>query len=153
MKIHVVAVGRMRNGPVRDVCDEYLQRLKRYGPAEVVEVKPADDGELPRRIAQESERLLQVLNPGDHVVALDERGKEKSSVELSELLKALELRAIRRTVFIIGGAYGLGDEVRKKGMLLSLSKMTLPHELCRVVLLEQLYRARTIQNGEPYHHA
>jgi 23S rRNA (pseudouridine1915-N3)-methyltransferase len=153
MKIHVVAVGRMRNGPLREVCDDYIGRLKRYGPAEIIEVKPADDGDVARRVAQEAERVLGVLAPGDQVVALDERGKQMSSVELSELLKTLELRAIRRAVFIIGGAYGLSDEVRKKGILLSLSKMTLPHELCRAVVLEQLYRARTIQNGEPYHHA
>ncbi len=153
MKIHVVAVGKMRSAPLREVCADYLGRLKRYGPAEVLEVKAAETGDVARRTADETKRVLDELEPGDHVVALDERGKQLSSVELAELLKTLELRAIRRVAFVIGGAYGLGDEVRKKGAMISLSKLTLPHELCRAVVLEQLYRARTIQKGEPYHHA
>ena len=153
MKIHVVAVGKMRSAPLREVCVDYLGRLKRYGPAEVLEVKAAETGDVARRTSDETKRVLEELEPGDHVVALDERGKQLSSVELAELLKTLELRAIRRVAFVIGGAYGLGDEVRKKGSMISLSKLTLPHELCRAVVLEQLYRARTIQKGEPYHHA
>lgn len=153
MKLHVLAVGKLRSAPVREICADYLARLKRYGPADMVEVKAAESGDVARRIADESTRILEELEPGDHVVALDERGKQVSSVELAELLKTLELRAIRRAVFVIGGAYGLSDDVRKKGTMLSLSKLTLPHELCRAVVLEQLYRARTIQKGEPYHHA
>jgi 23S rRNA (pseudouridine1915-N3)-methyltransferase len=153
MKIHLVAVGRLRSALLKELCSDYLARLKRYGPAEVIEVKAAESGDEARRIAEESTRLLAELEPGDRVLALDERGKQMSSPELSAFIQELELHATRRLMLLLGGAYGLGDEVRKKGTLLSLSKMTLPHELCRAVVLEQLYRARTIQRGEPYHHA
>ena len=153
MKIVLLAVGRLRSEPLREVCADYLARLKRYGSAEVVEVKASENGDAARRIADESARLLDQLAPSDHVMALDERGKTLSSPELAKVLKDLELRSTKRLVLILGGAYGLSDEIRRRGTLLSLSKMTFPHELCRAVALEQLYRARTIQNGEPYHHA
>ena len=80
-------------------------------------------------------------------------GRRSVRRSFRKVLKDLELRSTKRLVLILGGAYGLSDEIRRRGTLLSLSKMTFPHELCRAVALEQLYRARTIQNGEPYHHA
>src|SRR5262249_23605113 len=142
-----------RSVPLRDVCADYLERLKRYGPAEVVEVKAAESGSVEQRVTQEGERLLSALQPGDQIQVLDERGKQLSSEEWAQTIKNLELRSVRRMVLILGGAYGISAEVKRKGTLVSLSKMTLPHELCRAVILEQLYRARTIQRGEPYHHA
>jgi 23S rRNA (pseudouridine1915-N3)-methyltransferase len=153
MKIILFAVGRLRSAPLRDVCADYLERLKRYGPAEVLEVKAAESGSIDQRMAQEGERLLSALQPNDQVLVLDERGKQFSSEEWSQTLKGHELRSVRRMVLILGGAYGISAEVKRKGTLVALSKMTLPHELCRAVILEQLYRARTIQRGEPYHHA
>jgi len=153
MKIVLLAVGRLRSAPLRDVCADYLARLQRFGPAEVVEVKAADSQSIQQRLAQEGQRLLAALQPSDWLVVLDERGKQLSSVELSDALKTHELRAVRRLVFVLGGAYGLADDVKRMGTLLALSKMTLPHEFCRALIMEQLYRARTIQRGEPYHHA
>ncbi len=153
MRIVVLAVGRLRSAPLRQVCEDYLARLSRYGPAEIKEVKAAESLAADAAVAQESARLLQALEPADPVLVLDERGAQMSSPELSKLLATHELRSTKRLVFVLGGAYGLSDEFRKRGKLLSLSRMTFPHELCRAVLLEQLYRARTIQRGEPYHHA
>jgi 23S rRNA (pseudouridine1915-N3)-methyltransferase len=153
MKIILLAVGKLRSAQLRDICADYVERLQRYGPAEVLEIKASESGSPDQRILQEGERLLSALQPSDHVVVLDERGKQWSSVELCEALKNWELRSVRRVAFVLGGAYGIAQEVKRKGTLLSLSKMTLPHELCRAVILEQLYRARTIQRGEPYHHA
>jgi 23S rRNA (pseudouridine1915-N3)-methyltransferase len=153
MRIIVLAVGRLRSALLRELCAEYLERLSRYGPAAVEEVKAADVGAAQERVAQESARLLAALLPADRVLVLEERGAQLSSVELSELLKAQELRGAKRLVFVLGGAYGVSDAVRQRGKLLALSKLTLPHELCRALLLEQLYRARTIQHGQPYHHA
>jgi 23S rRNA (pseudouridine1915-N3)-methyltransferase len=126
--------------------------LQRYGAVEVREVKAADSGTREQNIAQEGTRLLAALEGSDAVHILDERGTEVSSVELAELLNKCQLRGVRRLVFILGGAYGLSKEVQNRGKRLSLSRLTLPHELCRALVLEQLYRARTIQKGEPYHH-
>jgi len=153
MRIVLLAVGRLRSNPLRDVCADYLGRLCRYGAASVEELKPADFGSPPERVARESARVLAALLPTDRVHVLDERGAQMSSLELCELLKNHELHGAKRLVFVVGGAYGVSDAVRERGKLLALSKLTLPHELCRALLLEQLYRARTIQRGEPYHHS
>jgi len=153
MKIVLLAVGRLRNASVRELCDDYLARLQRYGLAEVLEVKAAEARTPIQAVAEESERLLAALLPRDRVIVLDERGTQAASPDLALILKAAEMQAVKRLVFVIGGAFGVNDAVRKRGRILSLSKLTMPHELCRVLVLEQLYRARTIQRGEPYHHA
>ena len=153
MRILVLAVGRLRSKPLREVCADYLDRLSRYGPASVEELKPADSGAPDQRVAQESARILAALLPAERVCVLDERGAQCASLELCEMLKAFELHGAKRLVFVLGGAYGVNDALRQRGKLLALSKLTFPHELCRALLLEQLYLARTIQHGQPYHHA
>ena len=96
--------------------------------------------------------MLSRLKDGDHLVACDERGKEMTSEELARFIQ-LRATGTGRLVFAVGGAYGLTDEFRKRaGLVLALSRMTLPHELARVVLTEQLYRALSIMRGMPYHH-
>lgn len=152
MKIVVLTVGKLRSKALKEVCDEYLARLKRYGSAEIVEVK-ASEGLAPEKaIEVECSNLIKNIEPTDTVWVLDERGKEYRSIELSNMIMSLEIKSVKRLIIVLGGAYGLNASVRSKGSLLSLSKMTLPHELCRALLLEQLYRARTIQRDEPYHH-
>ena len=153
MRIVLLAVGRLRSSPLRELCADYLGRLCRYGAASMEDLKPASCGPAQQRVVQESARLLAALLPTDRVCVLDERGAQMTSLELCELLKDHELHGAKRLVFVLGGAYGVNDAVRERGKLLALSKLTLPHELCRVLLLEQLYRARTIQAGEPYHHS
>lgn len=153
MQILLLAVGRLRSQPLRELCADYLQRLARYGRTSVAEVKAAGPDSPARSVDQESARLLAALQPADQVCVLDERGAQSSSVELCELLKNHERHGVKRLVFVLGGAYGVNDAVRKRGKLLALSRLTFPHELCRLLLLEQLYRARTLQRGEPYHHA
>jgi 23S rRNA (pseudouridine1915-N3)-methyltransferase len=152
MKIILLCVGKLRSAPFKEVCADFLTRLQRYGAAEVREVKASDAGSPAQSVSQECGRLLDQLEPNDSVFVLDERGIQISSVELSDVLNKQELRGVKRCVLILGGAYGLSDEIRSKGKLVALSRLTLPHELCRVVMLEQLYRARSIQKGEPYHH-
>ena len=127
--------------------------MQRYGPAEVKEVKAAESAAPAQASAEECRRLAEALTPSDQVLVLDERGSQMTSPELANFIEQGELRGVKRLALVLGGAYGLTDELRKRGKMLSLSKMTLPHELCRAVTLEQLYRARTIQRGEPYHHA
>ena len=152
MKIRLLCVGKLRSAPLKRVCDDYAGRLRRYGAFEIREVKDASARTPEQAVDAESVCLLKALNSSDSVLVLDERGKELTSRQLARRISELELRSTRALTLVLGGAHGLSDAVRARGELLALSKLTFPHELCRAVLLEQLYRARTIQRGEPYHH-
>ena len=140
MRYVLVALGgsRMKNAALRAVCDEYLDRLRHYTKVEEHETK-------------DEARVLGAVPEGARLVALTRRGDEWSSVQLAEWTERWELDG-RDVVFALGGADTLPDDVlRKAERLWSLSQLTLPHEVARVVLYEQLYRAHTIRRGEPYH--
>jgi len=138
MRYRIVAVGRMKNAALRAVCDEYLDRLRHYTKVEEHETK-------------DETRVLAAVPEGARLVALTRRGEEWSSVHLAEWTERWEMDG-RDVVFALGGADTLPDDVlRKAERLWSLSQLTLPHEVARVVLYEQLYRAHTIRRGEPYH--
>jgi 23S rRNA (pseudouridine1915-N3)-methyltransferase len=150
----IVAVGKLR-GWAAEGCEDYLTRLRRYFPVEIVEV-PEED--MNRRspqdvLAAEGERLLKRIPTGAHVVALDRvRGKPLSSEELARKLDSLGVSGRSHVVFVLGGPLGLSPEVLGRAdERLSFGPMTLPHALARVVLLEQLYRAVKIGRGEKYH--
>lgn len=158
MTIAVVGVGRLRERFYRDAADEYLKRLKRFGPVEEIELpdlpEPANSSlaieEQIRR--REGEAILARVKPGDHVVALCIDGRQMTSEQLAARVRALEDRGVQRTLFVIGGSLGLSDAVvRRADERLSFSPMTFPHQLARVMLLEQLYRARKIGANERYH--
>lgn len=141
MKLTIIAVGKLRDPWVREGCEEYAQRLRRHFPLEIIEVKEASD--VNGRIAGRQ-----------HVVVLDERGREPTSKELAQRLATWMSSGLGGITFIVGGADGLRPEtVAKANEQLSLSRLTLPHRLARLVLLEQLYRALSIVRGEPYHRA
>ena len=158
MTIAVVGVGRLRERFYRDAADEYLKRLKRFGPVEEIELpdlpepahsSPAIEEQIRRR---EGEAILARVKPGDHVVALCIDGRQMTSEQLAARVRALEGRGVQRTLFVIGGSLGLSDAVvRRADERLSFSPMTFPHQLARVMLLEQLYRARKIGANERYH--
>lgn len=158
MTIAVVGVGRLRERFYRDAADEYLKRLKRFGPVEEIELpdlpepansSPAIEEQIRRR---EGEAILARVKPGDHVVALCIDGRQMPSEQLAARVRALEDRGVQRTLFVIGGSLGLSDAVvRRADERLSFSPMTFPHQLARVMLLEQLYRARKIGANERYH--
>lgn len=154
MKIAVMAFGKLRSKELSAVAAEYLKRLSRYSPAEVVELRD-ERGEDAASRRKEAGHLAAALKPGDFVVLLDERGRQLSSPELGAMINdRARAGSWKRLVFVIGGPYGFDDEARARAnFTLSLSRMTLPHELARVMLLEQLYRAWTILRGEKYHHA
>ena len=150
----IVAVGRLR-GWAADGCEDYLTRIRRYFPVEVVEV-PEED--MNRRspeeaLAAEAERLLKRIPAGAHVLALDrEKGKRLSSEELARKLTSLGLSGRSHVALVLGGPLGLSPEVLGRAdERLSFGPITLPHALARVVLLEQLYRAVKIERGEKYH--
>jgi 23S rRNA (pseudouridine1915-N3)-methyltransferase len=150
--IRIVAVGRPR-GPLADAAHDYEARLGRALKLEVVEVRdePLQRGTPEEVRDREGRRLLPHLD-GCHTVLLDRTGRAYASEELAVLLQTLEERPPQRTAFVIGGACGVSPAVlAAAGTRLSLGPLTLPHQLARVVLGEQLYRATTILRGEPYH--
>lgn len=156
MKITLIAVGSFKKGYAKEGYEDYAKRIKRYVPFESVEVKeePATKKTPTERVAKkEGERILAKLREGDFVIALDERGRAFTSGGLSEQVERLMVGGKRGLVFIVGGAWGLDPGVMARAdLVMKLSDMTLPHELARVVLAEQLYRALTIMRGEPYSH-
>ncbi len=148
-----MSVGKDRSGLFEPAVQEYASRLAHYTRFELVELPEASGRKLKPGDAKltEAEAILSRRKPQDWVVALDERGKQLDSVELSRYLAKAQGGA-KDLLFVIGGDEGLDDSVRQAAHLtLSLSRMTLPHRLARLVLIEQLYRAFTILKGEPYH--
>jgi len=153
VRLTILAVGKLKEPHWRAAADEYLKRLKGYATVEVVEVPDRDvSRDESRAIAEEAEALLKALPAGAHVVALDIGGRQMSSEELADWIGTHGLEGRSHVAFILGGTAGLADEVLSRAEeRLSLGRMTLPHQLARVVLLEQVYRAFRIMRGEPYH--
>lgn len=146
MRLKLIVVGIPKNSHVRALAEDYLERLGHYATIEVAYLK--DRGPHVRL----EERLLERLSAHDYVVALDAEGQMMSSRELANFLASHTTSGLRNLTFMIGGPAGFGEQVKKRAdFLLSLSPMTFPHELCLVLVLEQLYRALTILRGEPYH--
>lgn len=158
MKITILCVGKIKEKFYRDAIAEYEKRLSRYCKLEIVEVSdektPDNASELVEKQIKdkEAERMEKYLLPDAYVVALAIEGKQLDSVELSEKIERLGVSGTSHIIFVIGGSLGLADSVLKRAdFLLSFSKMTFPHQLMRVVLLEQIYRSYRIMNHEPYH--
>lgn len=143
MLLKLVVVGRIKDVHYQAKINEFMQRLNAFGKVEVVELK--DDS-----VEKESSAILKTLeNERGWVVVLDERGENITSVELAKKIQSCD----RKIVMVIGGAFGFTDEVRKRAdYLLALSKFTVTHEMARLILIEQLYRACTISAGKKYHH-
>jgi len=156
LKIIFLSVGKLKKGYAADGVAEYLKRINRYMPVEEVVVRDeASGGAMPRVdvLRREGERLLGKIKQGDIVVALDERGKGFTSKAFAARLGRFTGSGKRRICFIVGGAYGLSPELKAGAdLLLRLSEMTTAHDLARLFLAEQLYRAFTILRGEPYSH-
>ena len=153
MKIVCVAVGKKHDSDIAGAIHEYTARLQKYRPFEwaVLPAKGRADAGETKRI--ESAAIAARIKDDDYVVLLDENGSQLASGGLADMLEALDSQSMKRTVFIIGGAYGVTENLtRRADALWSLSKLTFPHQLVRLILAEQLYRAQTIRRGEPYHH-
>ena len=158
MKITVITVGKIKEKYLRDAIAEYTKRLSRYCKLEIVEVA---DEKTPDQASEtveeqirdkEGERILKYIRDDMYVITLEIGGKMLSSEELADKINMLGIRGQSSVAFVIGGSIGLGREVLKRSdYALSFSKMTFPHQLMRVILLEQMYRSYRIINGEPYH--
>lgn len=158
MKITLITVGKIKEKYLRDAIAEYSKRLSRYCKLEIVEVadeKTPDQASetVEENIrAKEGERILKYIKDDMYVITLEIDGKMLSSEEFAGKIESLGVQGKSSIVFVIGGSIGLGKEVlRRSDYALSFSKMTFPHQLMRVILLEQVYRSYRIMCGEPYH--
>ena len=158
MKLTVIAVGKIKEKYLKDAVTEYSKRLSRYCKLEIIEVAdektPDQESEAVEDAirTKEGERILKYIRDDMYVITLEIGGKMLTSEEFADKLETLGVQGKSSVAFVIGGSIGLGKEVLKRSdYALSFSKMTFPHQLMRVVLLEQVYRGYRIMNGEPYH--
>lgn len=156
MKITLILVGKTTDKPVEVGMDKYTKRIQRYLPFQLdiipalKNAKKMSEAEIKQK---EGDLILNKVNSSDHVILLDEKGKEYTSVLFSNIIKKKMIHGTKSLVFVIGGAYGFSDAVYQKANgKMALSQMTFSHQLIRLIFLEQLYRAFTIINNEPYHH-
>lgn len=156
MKIELAVIGKTSIGYLKQGIDEYIKRLKHYVP---FEIKYIDDIKNTKNISEDQQKrtegakILSLLDKSDFVVLLDEHGKENTSMQYSSYIQKRMLSGVKKVVFVIGGPYGFSQEVYDRANdKISFSKMTFNHEMIRLIFTEQLYRAYTIINHEPYHH-
>lgn len=152
MRFQIVWVGRTKNEHLRALTADYLGRLSHFVRCEVISAREGTRGANERAVlASEEDHILAVLRPDSLVVLLDVEGHNWSSTELAERIETWQVSGTREVAFIIGGHYGVSEAVRRRAQQRwSLSRLTLTHEMARVVLVEQLYRAFTIIRGLPY---
>lgn len=149
--LKIITVGSIKEKYLKDAIDEYLKRLSKYTNTELIEVKDEGLVEEKKALTLEAEKIKKHLSSKDYIITLEIEGKQMTSLEFAEKLRTLQIET-SNIVLIIGGSYGLSDEIKHLSRLsLSFSKMTFPHQLFRVLLLEQLYRAYKILNNESYH--
>ena len=149
--IKVITIGTIKEKYLKDAISEYQKRLQKYTNLEIIELKDEGLVEIDKALHLEGEKIKKHLNDKDYIITLEIEGQQLDSIEFSKKLEKVQLE-ISNIVFIIGGSYGLSSEIKAKARLhLSISKMTFPHQLFRVILLEQIYRAYKIMHNESYH--
>jgi 23S rRNA (pseudouridine1915-N3)-methyltransferase len=152
MKISLWSVGKTHDSYVKEGIDDFTKRISRYYPAEW-HIIPAPKNAVNDLKKKEAEAILSLLHKDDYLIALEERGKQISSEELAAFIQLRANESVKRIVFLIGGAYGLDESVLKRAdFAWSLSKLVFPHQLVRLILTEQIYRACSITRNEKYHH-
>lgn len=158
MKIKIITVGKLKEKYLKDGIAEYSKRISRYAAVEMIELADektpdrASDSENEKILDLEGNRILSKIGDREFVVVLAIEGKTLSSEEFSKQLEQASINGYSTLTFVIGGSLGLSPQVKKRANLsLSFGRLTLPHQLMRLVLVEQIYRAFTIQQGSPYH--
>ena len=156
MKLSLLVIGKTTDKHVQVLINDYASRLSHYVPFSldvIPELKSTKALTIDQQKAMEAELIRRQLQPGDHIVLLDEHGTERRSVEFAAWLGKRLAAGSRRIVFIVGGPYGFDAAIHQLAAEeISLSQMTFSHQLIRLLFVEQLYRACTIMRGEPYHH-
>jgi 23S rRNA (pseudouridine1915-N3)-methyltransferase len=156
MKITLLAIGKTNTAEIRNIVDDYSKRINRYIKFEAVYIENNQQkfSDNEKQKTKEGELILKKLQSSDYLILLDERGKEFNSVQFAEQLSLLFNQSIKNICFVVGGAYGFSEEVyARSNAKISLSRMTFSHQIIRAIFTEQLYRAFTIINNEPYHHS
>lgn len=149
--IKIIAVGYLKEDYLKEAVTEYLKRIKRYNQIEIIEIKDESKYEKDKILKKEATEIIKKINQKDYIITLEIEGKQFTSIEFAKNIDKV-FNETNNITFIIGGSYGLAEEIKEMSNLhMSLSKMTLPHQLFRVVLLEQIYRAFKIINNENYH--
>lgn len=158
MNIGIISIGKLKEKYLKQGIDEYLKRLGPYAKVEIIELadekapENLSEAEMEQVKKAEGDKILAKVSPDTHVIALAIDGKQQSSEELAKTIDQLATYGKSKIAFVIGGSLGLSDEVlRRADAKLSFSRMTFPHQLMRLILLEQIYRAFKINRGEPYH--
>lgn len=156
-RVQILCVGKLKESYLHDACEEYRKRLNRYCKLEITEVGEYRTGQNPgkaeieKALEMEGGGLISKIR-GEYVIALCVEGESADSIQLSEKLEQLAIAGKSSVTFIIGGSFGLSDETKKRAdFKLSMSEMTFPHQLARVMLLEQVYRAHSISSNAKYH--
>ncbi len=156
MKIVLLTVGKTEDAYIREGIDKFVKRLKHYtrlDMADLPELKNTKALTQDQQKSKEAELILKKISPNDHVVLLDEKGLEFSSVQFADYLDKKAISSVQTLFFIIGGPYGFDASLyQRANAQLALSRMTFSHQMVRLFFVEQLYRAYTIIKGEPYHH-
>jgi 23S rRNA (pseudouridine1915-N3)-methyltransferase len=150
MRIRFIWPGKIKDERLRSLVSEYLKRLAHFAKCEVIEVResPASDRS---GNAREAERILEAISPASLIVLLDEQGRELSSIQLADQVRRWEQESVKEVAIVIGGPNGVADAVKSRALMKwRLSRLTLTHEMARVIAAEQLYRAYTINRGLPY---
>lgn len=153
MKIRLLTVGAIENKHLKGLAALYEERIRRYAAIDIGAIRAEKIKSLSKKeiLKREGEKLAQKLQKDGEIIVLDNDGKEYSSKEFAALFKSMLNRSVKQATFIVGGPLGLSEDIKRGKKNVSLGKMTLPHELATVVLLEQIYRAQTILRGEKYH--
>ncbi len=156
MKLKLLSIGKLKDPAYLELARDYSQRIQRYHPFETFEIAAEtihSEAQKPKALEEEAAKIRQQLKKNAFLIVLDEKGKSMNSIQLAEKIEGLFLQSFSEIVFLIGGAYGVAESLKQEAnLLLSLSPLTLPHRLARVVVLEQIYRAMTIIHRSSYHH-
>lgn len=150
--LKIICVGKLKASYWKEATEHYLHQLSRWRKIEYIEVRDGDSSQdTQKRILHEGKNIKAALANGDLPCTLDERGRQMNSREFAAFIAQCDMREPRKIAFIIGGPYGLDKAISQTGCQIALSAMTWPHELARVLLLEQLFRAESILHNFPYH--
>ncbi len=151
MRVKLVCVGKLKEKYLKEACNEYSKRISGFGKIDIIEV-PDEKDDRPDAKTIEGKKILKNIRSNEYVVTMEIKGEAQSSEQLAEKMSTLAVKGISDITFVIGGSNGLHEEVSKRAdYKLSFSKMTFPHQLARVMLLEQIYRAYKINQGGKYH--
>lgn len=158
LNVKIIAIGDLKEKYLRDACEEYKKRISAWAKIEEIALKEEKLGDNPSEaqiknaLIQEEKRVLEKISPKAYVIAMCVEGKQLSSEELAEKINQVAINGYSEIVFLIGSSFGMSDSLKQRADLrLSVSKLTFPHQLLRVILLEATYRALSIINGTKYH--